>query len=40
MTVELSKQARADALFSIQRYFRENLPEPIGELGAELLLNF
>ncbi|MGH9569306.1 MAG: DUF2164 domain-containing protein, partial [Candidatus Angelobacter sp.] len=34
------KQSRADALLSIQRYFRENLPEPIGELGAELLLNF
>lgn len=40
MTIELSKQARADAIASIQRYFEENLPEPIGELPAGLLLNF
>ncbi len=40
MTVELSKQSRADAIASIQRYFRENMPEPIGELPAGLLLNF
>lgn len=38
--MELSKQARADAIASIQRYFREELPEPIGELPAGLLLNF
>ena len=40
MTIELSKQARAEAVASIQRYFREELPEPIGELPAGLLLNF
>lgn len=40
MTIDLSKQARADAIASIQRYFEENLPEPIGELPAGLLLNF
>jgi uncharacterized protein (DUF2164 family) len=40
MTIELSKQARVDALASIKRYFRENMPEPIGDLGAELLLNY
>ena len=40
MRVELSKEARADAIASIQRYFRENMPEPIGELGAGLLLNY
>ena len=40
MTIELSKQSRADAVASIQRYFREEMPEPIGELPAGLLLNF
>jgi uncharacterized protein (DUF2164 family) len=39
-TIEISKQARADALASIQRYFQENLLEPIGDLPAGLLLNF
>jgi uncharacterized protein (DUF2164 family) len=40
MMIEISKQARAEAIASIQRYFRENMPEPIGELPAGLLLNF
>ena len=40
MSIELSKQARGDAIASIQRYFEENMPEPIGELPAGLLLNF
>ena len=40
ITLELSKQARAAAITSIQRYFEENLPEPIGDLPAGLLLNF
>jgi uncharacterized protein (DUF2164 family) len=40
MTIELSKQARAEAVASIQRYFREEMPEPIGDLPAGLLLNF
>lgn len=40
MMIDLSKQARADAIASIQRYFKENFPEPIGELPAGLLLNF
>lgn len=40
MTIELSKQARADAIASIRRYFDENLSEPIGELPAGLLLNY
>jgi uncharacterized protein (DUF2164 family) len=40
MTVELSKQARAEAVASIKRYFQEELPEPIGDLPAGLLLNF
>jgi uncharacterized protein (DUF2164 family) len=38
--IEISKQARADAIASIKRYFEENMPEPIGELPAGLLLNF
>ena len=40
MTIELSKQTRAGAITSIQRYFEENMPEPIGNLGAGLLLNY
>ncbi len=40
MTLELSKESRADAIASIRRYFEENLSEPIGELAAGLLLNF
>ena len=39
-SIELSKQARADAIGSLQRYFEENLSEPIGDLPASLLLNF
>lgn len=40
MIVELSKQARAAGIASIQRYFEENFSEPIGDLPAGLLLNF
>lgn len=40
MPIELPKQARADAIASIQRYFDENFPEAIGDLPAGLLLNF
>jgi uncharacterized protein (DUF2164 family) len=40
VSIELSKQARGDAIASIQRYFDENMTEPIGELSAGLLLNF
>jgi uncharacterized protein (DUF2164 family) len=38
--IEISKQARADAIASLRRYFEENMPEPIGDLPAGLLLNF
>ncbi len=38
-TIELSRQHRADAIASLQRYFEANL-EPIGDLPAGLLLNF
>ncbi len=40
MSIELSKQARGEAIASIQRYFERNLPESIGELPAGLLLDF
>lgn len=40
MKIEISQQARANAVASIQRYFEQNLPEPIGELPAGLLLDF
>lgn len=40
MTIEISKQTRVDAIASIQRYFQENMPEPIGNLAAGLLLNY
>ncbi len=40
MSFDLPKQTRADAVASLQRYFVENLPEPLGELPAGLLLDF
>jgi uncharacterized protein (DUF2164 family) len=38
--IEIPKQVRSDAIASIQRYFQENMSEPIGELAAGLLLNY
>ena len=40
MKIELSKQQRTDAIASIKQYFECNLPEPIGDLPAGLLLDF
>ena len=40
MTIELPKQKRTDAIASLQRYFEKNLPEPLGDLPAGLLLNY
>jgi uncharacterized protein (DUF2164 family) len=40
MGIDLAKTARADAIASIERYFRENMDEPIGSLGAGVLLDF
>jgi uncharacterized protein (DUF2164 family) len=40
VTLDLNKQQRTAAIASLQRYFAENLPEPIGDLPAGLLLNF
>jgi uncharacterized protein (DUF2164 family) len=39
-TLDLPKPARGGAIASIQRYFQENMPEPIGDLPAGLLLDF
>jgi uncharacterized protein (DUF2164 family) len=38
--IEVSKQVRTDAIASIRRYFEEQMPEPIGDLAAGLLLNY
>ncbi len=40
MTPELNKDARAQAILSIERYFRENLDERIGNIQAGALLAF
>jgi uncharacterized protein (DUF2164 family) len=40
MTIEISKQMRGDAIASLQRYFEENMPEPLGDLPAGLLLYY
>ncbi|MDR3742089.1 MAG: DUF2164 domain-containing protein [Terracidiphilus sp.] len=39
-TIELPKHLRAEAIASLQRYFQEEMPEPLGDLPAGLLLNF
>lgn len=40
MTIELSKDARAQAIASIERYFLENMDEQIGNVAAGGLLEF
>jgi uncharacterized protein (DUF2164 family) len=40
MTIELSKEARKEAIASIERYFAENLNEKIGNIAAGGLLGF
>jgi uncharacterized protein (DUF2164 family) len=40
MTVELPKETRQEAIASIERYFRENMEEPIGNVAASGLLSF
>jgi uncharacterized protein (DUF2164 family) len=40
MKIELTKQAQGAAIASLQRYFEENMPEPLGDLPAGLLLNY
>jgi uncharacterized protein (DUF2164 family) len=40
MTLALAKEARAEAIKSIERYFQENMEERIGNIAAGALLNF
>jgi uncharacterized protein (DUF2164 family) len=40
MTIELSKEDRAQAVASVERYFRENMEEKIGNVAASGLLGF
>jgi uncharacterized protein (DUF2164 family) len=40
MTIEISSDATNMAIGSIQRYFAENMDEPIGNLEAGALLSF
>ena len=40
MAIELPKDLRAQAIASIERYFRENMEEPIGNVAAGGLLGF
>ena len=40
MSIELSKETRQVLIGSIQRYFQENMDEPIGNLTAGALLAF
>ena len=40
MTLEISKEARKEAIASIERYFQENMEEQIGNIAAGALLGF
>ena len=40
MTITLNKDARKDAIASIERYFQENMDERIGNIAAGALLGF
>ena len=40
MPIELSKEDRAQAIASIERYFRENMDERIGNIAAGALLGY
>ena len=40
MGIEISKEARQQAIASIERYFRENMEEPIGNVSAGALLGY
>ncbi len=40
MSIEIAKEKRKDAILSLQQYFERNLPEPVGDLAAGLLLDF
>lgn len=40
MPIDISKEARTLAIASIERYFKENMDEPIGNIAAGALLGF
>jgi len=40
MAIELPKEARKEAVASIERYFQENMEEKIGNIAASALLGF
>jgi len=40
MTIEIPGDARKEAIASIERYFRTNMEEPIGNIAAGALLGF
>jgi uncharacterized protein (DUF2164 family) len=40
MTIELAKEERTEAIRSIERWCRENLDEPVGNILAGALLGF
>lgn len=40
VTMELSKERRTEAITSLKKYFEEEIREPLGDLGAGLLLDF
>ena len=40
MTIEISKEARKEAIASIERYFTEDMEDKIGNIAAGALLGF
>jgi len=40
MTIEIDKETRKQVILSIERYFREHMDEPIGNVTAGALLGF
>ena len=40
MTIEIDKEARQQAIASIERYFQENMEERIGNIAAGALLGY
>jgi len=40
MAIELPREVRREAIASIERYFRENMEEKIGNLAAGALLSY
>ena len=40
MTIEISAEQRQEAIASIERYFRENMEEKIGNIAAGALLGY